>query len=156
VDDIVEEAGVSHGAFYRYFENKDELAHVVAFRAMQGISQAFLEIPEAFPPDGHDSRNNALRAWLRRYNQANAPAMATIRVWVDATRQDPELRAESAAVIDWGRRRLARFLQPRGFGDPDMDAVIMVALLSAFGSREQTPASVDSAAHILERGFLGR
>jgi AcrR family transcriptional regulator len=156
IDDIVDEAGVSHGAFYRYFDNKDELAHIVAFRAMQGISQAFLEIPDAFPADGDDSKHNSLRAWLRRYNQANAAAIAMIRVWVDATRQDPALRTESAAVVDWGRRRLARFLRPRGFGDPDMDAVIMVALLSAFGARQRTPASVDAAAYVVERGFLGR
>lgn len=156
VDDVVEEAGVSHGAFYRYFDSKDDLAHVVAFRAMQGLSQALLDIPDAFPGDGEDSRHTALRTWLRRYNQANAAATTMIRVWLDATRQDPALRSESAAVIDWGRRRLADFLRPRGFGDPDLDAVIMVALLSAFGAQERAPASVDSAAAIIERGFLGR
>jgi AcrR family transcriptional regulator len=156
IDDIVDEAGVSHGAFYRYFENKDELAHIVAFRAMQGVSQAFIEIPDAFPSDGHESKHSSLRTWLRKYNEANAAAMAMIRVWVEATRQDPALCAESAAVIDWGRRRLADFLRPRGFGDPDLDAVIMVALLSAFGAREQSSASVDAAAYVVERGFLGR
>jgi AcrR family transcriptional regulator len=155
VDDIVEVAGVSHGAFYRYFKNKDELAHAVAFRAMRGVSTAFVEIPDVFPADG-ESRNAALRTWLRRYNGANASETSLIRVWVDATRQEPALRGDSAAVIDWGRRRMARFLRPRGFGDVDAEAVVMVALLSAFGAKERAAAAVDSAAYIVERGFLGR
>ena len=51
---------------------------------------------------------------------------------------------------------MARFLRPRDFGDVDTDAVVMVALLGAFGARERSAATVDSAAHIIERGFLGR
>ena len=35
VDDIVREAGVSHGAFYRYFDNKEHLARVLTAGAMQ-------------------------------------------------------------------------------------------------------------------------
>jgi AcrR family transcriptional regulator len=156
VDDIVEEAGVSHGAFYRYFKNKDDLAHVVAVRAMRGVLSAFVEIPEAFPPGDAETRHTTLRWWLRRYNGAHAAETAVIRVWVDAARQDPSLRQDSAGVLDWGRRRLARFLRPRDFGDVEIDAVIMVALLSAFGSRERSAASIDSAAYIVERGLLGR
>ena len=33
VDDLVAAAGVSHGAFYRYFRNKDQLARVLTARA---------------------------------------------------------------------------------------------------------------------------
>ena len=29
-----------------------------------------------------------------------------LRVWVDAALQDPALRAESAPLLDWGRRRM--------------------------------------------------
>ena len=58
-----------------------------------------------------------------------------LRVWVDAALQDPALRAESAPLLDWGRRRMARYLRPRGFGDVDIEAVVMVALLGVFGAR---------------------
>jgi hypothetical protein len=47
-------------------------------------------------------------------------------------------------------------LRGRGFGDVDIDAVIMVALLGAFGAKHRAPATVDAAAHIVERGLLGR
>ena len=58
-----------------------------------------------------------------------------IRVWVDAAQEDARLRSLSASALDWGRRRMVRVLGGRGFGDVDMDAVVMVALLGAFGAQ---------------------
>ena len=63
VDDIVEAAGVSHGAFYRYFKNKDELAHLMAAQAMRTVSTTFTAIPD-LSGDKAESRA-ALRRWLR-------------------------------------------------------------------------------------------
>jgi AcrR family transcriptional regulator len=154
VDDVVAAAGVSHGAFYRYFRSKDELAHVLAVRAIRHVSRAFTEIPDV-AQDGAAGRAT-LRRWLRRYNATHAAETAMIQVWVDAAHQGPSLRQDAAAALDWGRRALARFLAPRGFGDVDMDAVVMVALLSAFGGRERPAATIDAAAHIIEQGLLGR
>ena len=51
---------------------------------------------------------------------------------------------------------MSRYLQPRGFGDADLDAVVMVALLGVFGARATSPVEVEAAAHIIERGLLGR
>jgi hypothetical protein len=51
---------------------------------------------------------------------------------------------------------MARYLQPRGFGDIDTEAVVMVGLLGVFGARKRPAAEVDAAAHIIERGLLGR
>jgi hypothetical protein len=79
-----------------------------------------------------------------------------LRVWVDASLQDPVLRAESAPPLDWGRRRMARYLTPRGFGDVDADAVFMVALFGVFGARPRPPAEIEAAALVIERGVLGR
>ena len=49
VDDVTEAAGVSHGAFYRYFDNKDELVALVAGRALVHINSAFSQIPTIIP-----------------------------------------------------------------------------------------------------------
>jgi AcrR family transcriptional regulator len=155
INDVVAAAGVSHGAFYRYFESKDQFAHVLAVRAIQHVSDAFSDVPDPRTLDATTMRG-ALRRWLRRYNTLQAGEAAMIRVWVDAALQDAALRADSAAALDWGRRRMARFLAPRDFGDPAMDAAVLVALMGAFGSEERTPAVVDAAVHIVERGFLGR
>jgi AcrR family transcriptional regulator len=156
VDDIVAAAGVSHGAFYRYFENKEELAQILAVRAIRRVSTALAEIPDAPTSDGPTGKDTALRLWLRRYNAAHSRETAVIRVWADASLEDPALRADSAAAYDWGRRQLARFLAPRDFGDVDTEAVIMVGLLGGFGARERSAVTVDSAAYIIERGFFGR
>jgi AcrR family transcriptional regulator len=154
VDDLVAAAGVSHGAFYRYFRNKDHLARILTARAMQTVSTALFEIPDDAALDGSAGRG-MLRRWLRRYNAAQAHEAAMLRVWVAAALQDPALRAESAAPLDWGRRQMSRYLRPRGFGDVDIDAVVMVALLGAFGARQRTAAGVEAAAHIIEQGLLG-
>ena len=79
-----------------------------------------------------------------------------IRVWVDALLQDATLTTESAAALDWGRRRMARFLAPREFGDVDTEAVVMVALLAVFGTRGRSTPAIDAATHVIERGLLGR
>jgi AcrR family transcriptional regulator len=155
VDDLVAAAGVSHGAFYRYFRNKDQLARMLAARAVQAVGAAVLEIPDLAllaSPSG----KGVLRRWLYRYHAAHVSEAAMLRVWVDAALEDPTLRAESAPLLDWGRRRMSRYLRPRAFGDIDIEAVILVALLGVFGARPRPAAEVDAAAQIIERGLLGR
>ncbi len=67
------------------------------------------------------------------------------------------MRTESAAVLDWGRRQMVRFLEPRPFGgDVDTEAVAMVALLEVYGARTRSNAATATAANVIERGLLGR
>jgi hypothetical protein len=47
-------------------------------------------------------------------------------------------------------------LTPRSFGDANIDAVVMLAFVDAFGEQERPSRTVDAAVHIVERGFLGR
>ena len=155
VDDIVAAAGVSHGAFYHYFESKDQFAQVLAARAIRRVGAAFADIPEGAGSEG-PARRAALRRWLRRYNAAHAIEAAMFRVWLDASRHDATLSSDSAAALDWGRRRMVRFLAPRGFADVDTEAVVMVALLGAFGARERSTPTIDAATHTIEQGLLGR
>jgi AcrR family transcriptional regulator len=155
VDDLAAAAGVSHGAFYRYFRNKDQLARLLTARAVQAVGTAVVEMPDMSALDEATGKG-LLRRWLRRYHSAQANEAAMLRIWIDAAHQDPALRAESAPLLDWGRRRMSRYLQPRGFGDVDTEAVVMVALLGVFGARRRPSAEVDAAAHIIERGLLGR
>ena len=105
VDDLAAAAGVSHGVFYRYFENKNELAIVLTVRAMRSVSDAFVGIPDLTTPNGPE-----LRRWFRRYNAAQSGEAAMIRVWVDAALEDARMRSLSAAALDWGRRRMVRIL----------------------------------------------
>jgi AcrR family transcriptional regulator len=155
VDDLVAAAGISHGAFYRYFRNKEELARTLTARALRAVGTTLLQIPDVVV-GAESAVKGTLRRWLRRYHAAQASEAAMMRVWVDAALQDPALRAESAPPLDWGRRRMSRYLRPRGFGEADMEAVVMVALLGVFGARERPAVDIEATAHIIERGLLGR
>lgn len=155
VDDIAAAAGLSHGAFYRYFDNKDQFARLLAGDAMRTVSTAFAGIPTAAVHDRSVEAGAALRSWMRHYNTAQASEAALIRVWADAF-HDPEGNDDSAAVFDWGRRQMAGFLRPRGFGDVETEAIVLVGLLEAFGARPRSPAATDLAASIIETGLLGR
>jgi AcrR family transcriptional regulator len=155
INDVVAAAGLSKGAFYRYFESKDRLVQVLAVQAIRTVSTTLADIPPATAPDGA-ARTAALRRWLRQYYATQAGEAAMIRVWADAALDDTAFRSDSAAALDWGRRRLAHALRPRGFGDVDSEAVFAVALLGTFGARERPAPMIDAAAHIIERGLLGR
>jgi AcrR family transcriptional regulator len=155
VDDLVAAAGVSHGAFYRYFPNKDALARVLTARAVNAVGTAVIEMPDIAALEGPPG-TGVLRRWLCRYHAAHVNEAGMLRVWVDAALQDPALRADSAPLLDWGRRRMSRYLRPRDFGDVDIDAVVMVALLGVFGARPRPAAEVDAAVQVVERGLLGR
>jgi AcrR family transcriptional regulator len=154
VDDLVKAAGVSHGAFYRYFKNKEELARILMVRGVRVVGRVVTEIPalSALEKSGGKS---VLRRWLRRYHAAHVNEAAMLRVWIGAAAADPAIRAESAPLLDWGRRRMARYLGQREFGDVDTEAVVMVALLGVFGASRRSAAEVDAAALIIERGLLG-
>ena len=154
INDIAAAAGLSKGAFYRYFESKDHLVQVLAVRAIGTVSTALADFPD--PSSDGAARTAAIRRWLRRYNATHAGEAAMIRVWGDAAQEDPTFASDAAAALDWGRRRVARFLGPRGFGDIDSEAVMGVALLGSFGSSERPATTIDAAAHVIERGFLGR
>jgi AcrR family transcriptional regulator len=151
VDDLAAAAGVSHGVFYRYFDNKDQLAIVLTVRAMRAVADAFVEIPDLTTHHIPD-----LRRWLRRYNAAQSGEAAMIRVWVDAALEDARLRSVSASSLDWGRRRMVRVLAQGGCGDVEVEAVVMVALLGAFGAQPPAAATVGAAARIIGGGLLGQ
>jgi AcrR family transcriptional regulator len=154
VEDLIAAAGISRSAFYRRFHNKEQLARVLTAAAVRAVGNVVLDIPDVAALETPAAKD-ALRRWLRRYVAVQVDDAAMQRVWVDAALQAPALRAESSPLLEWGRRRMSRFLQPRGFGDVDTEAVVMVALLGVFGARPRPAAEVDAAAQIIERGLLG-
>jgi hypothetical protein len=46
-------------------------------------------------------------------------------------------------------------MQGRTFGDVDVDAVVLLAVIEAFGSLPRDPVEVDAAIHVIEHGFAG-
>ena len=64
VDDVVTEAETSHGTFYLYFSNKEDLFKALARDAMHDMGA----VARAFPAIAPDSGGRlALRGWIRRF-----------------------------------------------------------------------------------------
>jgi len=155
VADIVKAAGVSHGVFYRYFDNKTALFKILAERASERLSVALDGIPTSIVAPRPDAAAEAeLRAWLRLYSETYVEESSIFTMWSEAISRDGELGTISAAVIEGSRARLARYLAPRGWGDADADALVFVVFLDAMTAHRQTPARLENFARMIERGLF--
>jgi AcrR family transcriptional regulator len=154
VDDIVDAAGVSHGSFYRYFDNKDDFFRVLAEEA----STRMVELLDAFPTDADGA---ALHLWLEDWFATYQSNGGVISTWQEMQGADPELISFGQQVAAAVVARLMETLEQRGFGDPLVDALALLALVerlpySAFTLRftDQDDA-IDAMVTIIRRGFMG-
>ena len=153
VDDIVEAAGVSHGSFYRYFDNKEDFFRVLAEEA----STRMVELLDAFPVDAPEA---TLREWLDAWFATYASNGGVISTW-------QEMQTAGADLVSFGQEvaatilaRLMAMLDRRGFGDPLVDALALLAVVerlpySVYTLRFTKRAdAIDAMVTIIRRGFL--
>src|SRR5437879_679565 len=78
VDDIVKVAKTSHGTFYLYFANKEDL-----FRALaRDVADHMTELSESLGPVGPDEAGyQELRDWLGRFSQLYLHYGPVVRAW---------------------------------------------------------------------------
>ena len=145
VDDVVRAAGVSRGSFYTYFDDIEDFVRVVGVRAIQDVSTVVGDLPD-------EPSRPAMRRWLGRYAEVNLTSGPLVRVWIEAI--EGPLRQDRAAVIDWGRRRLAAMLRTRPLGDVDVDAEVLLAVVEVFGSTPRSKAALDACLTLIERAFV--
>jgi len=81
VDDVVRRAGISHGTFYLYFSNKEDL-----FRALlRDVLHDMEVITDEFPVvTQNDAGRAALRAWVGKFCDTYAAHAAVLRVLTQA------------------------------------------------------------------------
>jgi AcrR family transcriptional regulator len=81
VDDVVRRARTSHGTFYLYFKNKEDL-----FRAlMRDVLQDMEQVTDEFPVvTQNDAGKAALRHWVGRFCDTYAAHAAVLRVLTQA------------------------------------------------------------------------
>src|SRR5271154_4133803 len=77
VDDVVKRAGISHGTFYLYFANKEDL-----FKALLRDALHDMEVVAGdFPVVTHDDTGlKVLRQWVRKFFRAYAVHATVIRI----------------------------------------------------------------------------
>jgi hypothetical protein len=90
---------------------------------------------------------------LRRYTDVTLTRGPLVRVWIEAI--EGPLRADRAAVTDWGRRRMATVFRDREFGDVEIEAEILMAVIEVFGSTQRTKVEMDACLLLIERAFVG-
>jgi AcrR family transcriptional regulator len=155
VDDVVAAAGVSHGTFYRYFANKDDAFRVVAGRSGGRVFRAISRIPSV---EGAGF-TRALKKWVGEYAETWQAEGPIFRLWVEAMAGDEALTDVTVGSMEVIRGTLARFLSARTFGDADMDAFLLLALLDlsdeAPGAGPAFDYPVDTVVTLIRRGFLG-
>jgi AcrR family transcriptional regulator len=77
VEDVVKAARTSHGTFYLYFANKEDLFKALAMEALRDMEAIAGEFPAVGPDD--DGRE-ALRAWVQRFCDTWATHAAVISI----------------------------------------------------------------------------
>ena len=153
VDDIVTAVGVSHGTFYRYFESKDDFFRALAEEASGRLIELVDRLDLSASPD-------ELKAWLGEWFDAYESDGGVISTWQDM-RTSPELKAFSQQVGASVFTRLEKLLDQRDFGEPQVDAAMLMALLErapysvfalGFSTRDE---AIGATVTVLRRGFLG-
>jgi AcrR family transcriptional regulator len=161
VDDIVKRANMSHGTFYLYFANKEEL-----FLALtQEVADEMVGLADAFPavapgPEGYAE----LRAWLTRLVEVYEHYGPVVRAWTETEigasefgRLGTDVWTEfSRALIEQIRRSSTNDL------DPQIAALAVVAMIERFNyyvlarqvdvSREDM---LDTLASVTHAGLFG-
>lgn len=153
VDDIVELAGVSHGTFYRYFRNKDELYGLLLADTVRSLTELASRFPAAGRPEDR-------RAWLTEWSAAFGEHGALLAGWKDADLADPFVAGRAHLVAGPIVSALRRQLAVRGFGDVDGDAVTLLALaqrepvLTNAAHPDDRARSFEASLDLIERAFI--
>ena len=132
VDDIVERAGISHGAFYLYFRNKEDLLHRMAVECaegLRGLTTQLETMPRPVDPDD-------LESWVSRFVAAYHDDGPVIRAWLDNREAGPLMQALANDALGPLARALGAIVDPvtvAAVGE-DLTGLGMLALLERLSS----------------------
>lgn len=95
IDQIISEAELSRGTFYRYFTDKTEVIVALSQQASAAMSPLF----EEFERFGSDRDAEALHEWLQRFLVVQRRYAGVMRTWTEGFPVDPALLAGAADVV---------------------------------------------------------
>ena len=163
ISDIAERAGLSHGAFYHYFDSKEQVFREIAEMLDDQLAEPMESV--IFAPgssaDPRERLQTALRQHLERYRD-EARIMGVIE---QVARYDDHVAAVRSSRNKLHREQMeasVRGMQRRGIADPTLDPKIAAAALGSMVERfaemalaqGQLDAKVDDAADTLARLFV--
>ena len=161
VDDVVKLARTSHGTFYLYFANKEELFRALAADVARGMSELAEELP-ALTPGAAGER--ALAEWLGRFADVYRESGPVIRAWTEAEIGGSEfgqLGTETLAEFTRVFAQRIREAEPAGV-EPGVAALVLVAMcerLNYYCLTEQVvldrDAMISTLAEVTQRSLFG-
>ncbi len=158
VDDIVRAARTSHGTFYLYFTNKEDLLRALATEC--GLEMSGLA--ETLGPVALDEAGYAeLRAFLGRFFATYRRYGPVIRAWMEGHVEDRAVSALGVRSFTEIASALGRRMREAGGVGDDASISALMALLERFAyflvSRRldfDGDAMLDTVTHIVHRGFF--
>jgi AcrR family transcriptional regulator len=160
VDDVVRAARTSHGTFYLYFANKEDLLRALAVDCAQRLTDLSEQIG---PIDRDESGYLALRSFLAGFLDVYRRFGPVIRAWMEGQVGDTEVdrlgvKAFTSIGGELGKRM-------RDAGTVEHEEVAVTALMAMIERFSYVIASrsvvgddemmLDTLAHVVHRGFFG-
>jgi AcrR family transcriptional regulator len=146
VEDIVAEAGVSHGTFYTYFENK-----AAALDALIDVTAHDLQAVVDEPWDGPDGAT-AIEAVIDRFVEVFAQHVDVMRAWLEASAHEPHFRQRLRDVRHGYVQRVADVLEPvlgSTSHDPAVAAAALVAMVEGYATEGLGGDAADRRADVV-------
>jgi AcrR family transcriptional regulator len=162
VDDVVKMAKTSHGTFYLYFSNKEDLFKALAEDAMAEMASLADEIGPIGPDD---EGRAAVHHWVDRFTDVYARHSTVIRAWTEGEIVDNDLGRQGQKLLGRLAQALAKRItesDPGSGADPEIAALACLSMLERFTylvqSRQITferEAMIESLAAVTHAGFFG-
>ena len=129
ISDIAERAGLSHGAFYHYFDSKEQIFREIAEMLDDELAEPMdsVILSQSSSADPHERLQMALRQHLEHYRD-EARIMGVIE---QVARYDDHVAAVRSARNRLHREQMERSIrgmQKRGIADSTLDPKITAAL----------------------------
>ena len=134
VNDIVEIAKTSHGTFYLYFSNKEDLLRALVAEAATE-SQSLYDTLNALPAEGGAPQWDDVHGWVCAYSDLWNRYAPLFRVWTDLATVDPELIDVIRNTFTAMSGALTKQIGPDSSGhilDPDAAGMATLAMLDRF------------------------
>ncbi len=161
VDDIVKGARTSHGTFYLYFSNKEDLLRALVAEAAELVASIDTALGEVGPDD---EGWREVREWVERFSEAWVRYAPVLRAWTDLVMSDPELTEQAQVAAGDVANTLATRIADAGplpGIDPGTAAEAVVAMVDRFHYLRQfagepvDAAALDTLATIVHTSLFG-
>jgi AcrR family transcriptional regulator len=134
VNDIVDFAKTSHGTFYLYFSNKEDLLRALVSEAAADAQQLY-DALSTLPVQGDAPQWEDVHGWIRAYSELWTHYAPLFRGWTDIATVDPELTDIVRRTFTAISGALSKQIGPDSSGhiiDPEAAGMATLAMLDRF------------------------